>query len=473
MKVYTTFTEANLLAFIMDDDHGVYGSNASLFAGGTGTQSDPYIISNEEQFSNMKYYATSGFYFQLSANIGSYNEAVDYTTLIRGTTNDGVELANKDNQFKCNLNGNNYAIYLSYLPTLTNNVQGLLAYANSATIKNLKLIVIDDVYVASNVSNLNIGALIGNATNTTLDNVGVYANMILPHLTAGTARMIYVGGIIGISSGSTSFNNCRFEGNIKFNDEVSVYSGNNQIHAYVGGITAELNSTGSNNVSFKRCINMANLSGTIVGGIVARSDYSLENCVNVGNISVLRSSSSVPQAGGIVGVLTLSNRSVSMVNCYNRGNILVHLLSSAQNSYAGGILGKIDQAENYAENSANLVIANNFNGGIVSNNSTTYKAVLGWIAGHTNSTNVRIINSYNFCLDQTGAPSIVGAVGNKPITNQSAKSNNEPIDESIISNSGTNSIGSFFNSGTYIHSFQLSNGKILINNLSETQSVLG
>ena len=464
-----------LLTFISDERYSVYGSNASLFSGGTGTQSDPYIISNEEQFSNMKYYSTSGFYFQLSANIGSKGDYVDYLTLVQGSNADGVKLASLGNEFKCTLNGNNKIIYLSNLPTLSDSVQGLFAYTNNATIKNLTIIMDAEdnpINVASDVANLKLGTLIGSATNTIIDGVSVYARMVLPHITAqATARMIYVGGIVGASSGNTSFNNCRFEGSIKFAEDALAYSGENKIHAYVGGITAELTSTGTNNVPFKRCINMAELSGTIVGGIVARSDYSLENCVNIGNISVLRSSSSVPQAGGIVAVMTLSNKKVSIVNCYNRATIISHLLTSAQNSYAGGILGKIDKAENYSD-VAYLVVANNFNAGVIKNNSTIYKSTLGWLIGHTNSTTVNVINSYNFCMDQTSAPSIVGAVGNVSINNQYAKPNNAPIDESVISNSGTNSVGSFFNNSTYVHSFQVSNGKLTIVNLNETQSVL-
>ena len=138
------------------------GTTSVIFANGTGTKADPYIINNGAQLSylakltNANGNLTKGKYYKLDADIRLNADSVltsDYA--INGTPTNVWEPIGKDenHKFQGVFEGNNHTISALYMPSASNG--GFFGYTNNATVRNLSLV---DAYVRGG----NTGALISN-----------------------------------------------------------------------------------------------------------------------------------------------------------------------------------------------------------------------------------------------------------------------------------------------------------------------
>lgn len=263
---------------------------ADSFAGGTGTESDPYLISTAEELARMAYlinntsnYSTS--HFQLTDDI----DLSDYWWTPIGTTT---------NVFAGNFNGAGYKIYRIYTPSMSQNNVGLFgvvsgnenAYANISNVE-VKQGIIQGYQ--------NVGSIVGSGSYLNIDNVK--GSVIIYGETNN------VGGIIGQAASNVRITYSSSECN------VISFSGDN-----VGGISGF-----GGEIEF--CSSLSGVGGeNNVGGLVGSASQNVENSYNRGAIAGRTSN-----AGGLVGNL---QENVTAATSYNTGFV------SSRNG-AGGIVG--------------------------------------------------------------------------------------------------------------------------------------
>ena len=152
--------------------------------------------------------------------------------------------------------------------------------------------------------------LFGYVTSATIKNLSVEGVV--------KSAYTYVGGLIGSTRGTT-VENCSFRGTVEYTGTSSSAS------TYAGGLIGGNQSTAS---AIKNCVNMANVTGNTVDGILGNSGQTTKvtNCYNTGTITGLISGG---RSGGIVGLFSAGEVS----SCYNLGTI-----AGASNT-PGGIYG--------------------------------------------------------------------------------------------------------------------------------------
>ncbi len=283
------------------------GRRGDSFAGGTGTEDDPYLISTAAELAGLSYlvysgttdsrysqyisgdYYFTGAYFKQTANI----DLSDYYWQPIGINYDrsGSTLRH---YFAGNYDGGGYTVSGIYTPEGTGNAysyQGLFGY----------------VY-GQNAS-----------TMATISNVGVINSDIYGYND--------VGGVVGYLTSNSSISNCYNTGNV---------TGSSDVGGVVGYARSVVN-----------CYNTGNVTGSsYVGGVVGdTSGAVITNCYNTGNVT------GSGYTGGIVGYAR------SVVNCYNLGDVTA--------GTAGGIIGYVSSISGVPS-----LVSGNYNlGGIEANNA--------------------------------------------------------------------------------------------------------
>lgn len=299
------------------------GTIDTHFGGGTGTQSEPYLIESASQFAYFAYRVNNGFgsgqgnitdtctYYKLMIDIdlnrilwtpiGYYNSSADQYSF--GGYFDG------NGHYISNLNVNMAVKNESRL--------GLFGYCTSATITNLRIIGNSTISnsLGSSASTIYLGSIVGYGINVTIKNCHSNTN-----ISSYYVAVSYCGGIIGQTfnnyTGTSIISECSNSGSISYDS--GIYSSNN---AYSGGIIGKME-TGV--------------------GVRGANDYAVNiiNCYNVGQITTNCSNNSY--AGGIAGS---SNSGIfTITNCYNSGKI-----NAANNSSYSGTGGIIGPYTNYGQ----------------------------------------------------------------------------------------------------------------------------
>ena len=251
------------------------------------TAGKTYYLSDIDDITNLASLVNSG---KDTTNV-TFVMANDIDMSILGTLSETC-IIGKDsfNAFKGTFLGNGYEIKnLSYEVSDTGSFGylGLFGYTNGATIKDLGL---SNVTISNHNHANAVGALIGNAINSTIENCYVSGGSINHKMDVKTSS--YVGGLVGTSDDS-SINNCF-----------------SSIDIYVGGKSDTLGYTGG-----------------LVGG---SGSSSISNSYSLGNIT----QNAAGIIGGFVGIITGSS---SIKNCYSMGN--VKSTNSANNDSVGGFVG--------------------------------------------------------------------------------------------------------------------------------------
>ena len=414
--------------YVFWTDAGIY---AESFAGGDGTEDNPYLISTSAQLARLAYLINNSstnedyrkLYYKQTTNldmsaywwnaIGEYNRS-DYKTYY----------------FRGNFDGGGYTISGLYTqPGTSSNYsnQGLFGYV-SGTSSSVYAEVHDVGIIDSNIRGYQyVGAIIGSASS--------YTKIYNCYNESSVSGYENIGGIVGYSSQYGSYENCYNEGTI-----VGSYSS-------VGGIAGEcLNNTKINNCYNEgkiRCksggaggiaasistgceISNSYNTGEIygggaggAGGIVRTcgSNSSIDSCYNLGfirgssEVGGIAGSSSGPgikksynegevlglldKIGGIAGSIgSVSSNIASVNNCYNNANV-----TSQGGEYVGGIVGRM---------SSNSSIYLCYNKGNVSG----YDVVGGILGGIYLSSNTEVVNNFNVGAVTASGSSIGGVIGN-------------------------------------------------------------
>lgn len=315
---------------------------AASFAGGSGTEEDPYQIGTAEQLAllaklvsekNEEY--VSAFYVQTQdiamndvSDLDSWNEKAPD----RGWTPIGTKYTT---DFQGNYDGGGYRIsgmYIYYVNDAKYMDVGLFGCIYKGCVKNVNLV---DSYVYS-AGEHRVAGIIGEAQYSQILNCTSNA-------TVETQDGIFVGGICGKAGNETRIENCENAGRIEGAGRT------NNILPELGGICGS---------SFCDIVNCRNTGAVIspyhAGGICGNVTGSIENCENSGTITAQKDAGGITANGGTVVQHCLNSGSVtgggyggvggivgvtsgSIESCTNEGKIS----SSGSSSTVGGIAGNL------------------------------------------------------------------------------------------------------------------------------------
>lgn len=287
------------------------GNYDTTFAGGTGTESDPYLISTARQLAGLAYNVNngtnySGVYFLQTANI---DLSAYWWTPIGSSSSI---------YFAGLYDGGKYTISGLFTQSGSESYSGLFGYtlgtsSSHAEITNVGI-------VDSNIQGRQYtGAVIGNANYTDISNC---------HNTGTVNTGDFVGGIVGYLYINSSISNCYNTGNISSSTS----------YANVGGIAGYAASAVTNSYNKGNITGSSSFSGTSnpggVGGIVGwKSQGDISNTYNTGSIS-----RGGYGTGGIVGYIS-APYICNISNSYNIGTVYIAAMYHTSGYFLGGIIG--------------------------------------------------------------------------------------------------------------------------------------
>ena len=273
---------------------------AQFSGSGTGTESDPYLIYNENQLAQIgNFLNQEGVYFRLQKDL-------DMTDWI-AENNPGqgwMPIGVSSSPFKGIFDGNNHKISGIFINRPSTDYVGFFGYVSLATIKNLT------IEYSSIKANEKVGGLAGFAEGCTIT-----GNKVIVTADDGITGSQATGGLVGLCSGS-NISGSSFVGNIIGADNVGGAIGYGQGSFTLDDVAATGNISGSSCVS--------GIAGYLNSGSAVTFVKAFSNCkiVNSGDYT-----------GGVVGYCTVGGIA-SMSNCSHLGDITA-------NNYVGGIVGAI------------------------------------------------------------------------------------------------------------------------------------
>ena len=283
------------------------GTIAENYAGGNGTQTDPYLIKTADQLARISQQVNNGIesykYYKLCNNIYLNDiSTVDLWSIV-APENEWTPIGSYSVPFRGNFNGDGHIIYGLYISTDAD-YQGLFGAAEGdQTIENLG---VESSYIKGNDY---IGSICGYRYGGGLLGTN---EMRKCHSNTTVIGKKFIGGILGYYAGDMivyRLTNCYNTGNI--NGEQCV-----------GGLVG-----GNMSISISNCYNVGNINGTNQVGGIAGKALSANLCWNTGEIS------GTNQVGGILGeAFYYGSTSSSITKCFNAGDI-------TGGSYVGGLLG--------------------------------------------------------------------------------------------------------------------------------------
>ena len=267
--------------------------NEAGFAGGSGTEEDPYQVAAPEQLNNVRNYLSS--YFIQICDIDMTDATSDGGTY----WNDGAgwkPIGDNSKKFTGNYNGAEYSIIGLYCNAA---YAGLFGYNNGGTIKNVNL-----TGTIEGGKNAFSGGVVAYNFKGTVINCINNADI--------TSSGTYAGGVIGYNTSSSDITDCYNYGNVVSSD-------------FAGGIVGS-----SQNAKISYCGNNGNITSTTktdtqvgYGGIAGKADKDITQCYNIGDVTSTvtnSTSSSTCCAIGVGGIVGLYNGS-TISDCFNTGKI--------------------------------------------------------------------------------------------------------------------------------------------------------
>lgn len=436
---------------------GVFGmpvnATTSEFAGGSGTETDPYLIETKYHLDNVRNHLDA--HYKMIADIvfteADFAEGGDFYNNGQGWEPIGTNI---NSPFSGYFDGNYKTIYGLSISIdddyYTGSIYAGLFGCNSGNISdlNIKYCTTSAIfYYGSDSTSPFVGSVAGH-------NSGIIKNCHTENVSITTTTRLNSDEIVEIYTGGISGYNTNIIEQCSVSGKVTGKSlENNPVYHYTGGIT------GCNSGNIKFCKNEATVSTDIdsihttayTGGIVAFNVIgNIENCCNMGEI---KSEAIIPSstrsvhavAGGIVASNSVSTDQIAIKNCFNNGYISAYSnaasytdisssTGSAASSYssasAGGIIGS-DGANTIIENCYNTsgvrasaysygayASAKSCSGGILGDSSTySSKYSLGYIRncyniGNNISSNASATKSSVACKG-----GIAGASSFRPINN--------------------------------------------------------
>ena len=306
------------------------GSIATAFAGGTGTESDPYQIADGAQLAYLASEVNKGqtyenSYFVLTADIDLVNN--DWTPI--GNSFADVLFDGPDYRlFAGNLDGKGHTISNISIGTestpLESDVFGLFG-ATGGKISNLNLDGVTICGIAKNVSGHVIGlagALAGSASGP-IENCHVTnLSMTMNTPDSGWTVAYWIGGLVGALDGSQYIEECSASG------KITEKSGKGSI----GGLIGELGRAATITYSHADValdVESVYSGGANVGGLIGKGngykdpETVISNCFATGNVK------GGAYSGGFAGSLY----GLNIKNCYATGDVTDAFVSMA--TFAG------------------------------------------------------------------------------------------------------------------------------------------
>ena len=309
------------------------GLSYSLFSGGRGTETNPYLIANSQQFIEIykRNLAGSNVYFKLTQDI-----TLDKDLII--TLADG-EIDFRSQTLYGNIDGNGHTLTLtadSFLETLTS-YDASTIYDNgifdkyfalfekidkNASISNLKVELNIDI-TSLNGTNLLISPLAlynyGHIENVTLNKITINN---LSGSAQNSTNAVFIGGIASVNYGTIKncTNNASFDFQMKQNFNLrfgySAITSFNDRSLQSSGVIENCFNNGSLNLTVAMQNNMSYLSGITLlnGGTIRRSG-------NDGDFAVGAISSGISFTTYQAGI-AYSNNYGNIQYCYNNGELL-------------------------------------------------------------------------------------------------------------------------------------------------------
>ena len=377
------------------------------------TKADGFMwVKDGEQLQAMNTNLSGNYAFRNSIDLNS--------TADKNVTFNSV--GDSNNAFTGNLDGLGNEVYGLHIDEKTDNT-GLFAKTDGATIRNFNLI---SGSITSKSENA--GAVVGNATNTVIENVkntinvtgtnnvggiiGTGSNVILNGVVnAGAIKgNSNVGGLAGsLTAGSTLKGESYNLGDIKGLDTTTTYSSN------IGGLVGSAShSTIGNKTGFQIYNHLDVEGGYNVGGIVGelKDSSTVQNVSNDGNVNA---------TGYITGYYNYHTNNKSIVSTANMNNF--EIASKDVNvANVGGIVGNSTGDTDIADSiKTTNIIKDVLNNGDVSakldtTTTTTNSNMPYYTAGNVggvvgSAVNTDISNATNKENDVRGAHNVGGIVG--------------------------------------------------------------
>ena len=294
------------------------GSIATAFAGGTGTESDPYQIADGAQLAYLASGVNQGQTYEnscfvLTADIDLANH--DWTP-IGNSFSDALFGGRDYSLFAGNLDGKGHTVSNISIGTestpLESDVFGLFG-ATGGKLSNLNLDGVTICGIAKNVSGYVIGlagALAGSASGSIKNCHVTNLNMTMNTPDSGVAAAYWIGGLVGALDGSQHIEECSASGTIKER------SGKGSI----GGLIGELGRAAK--ITYSRADVALDVTpdyrgGADVGGLIGKGNGKndpetvISNCYATGNVT------GGAYSGGFAGSLY----GLNIKNCYATGEV--------------------------------------------------------------------------------------------------------------------------------------------------------
>lgn len=307
-----------LPATALAEDSAWDGSIATAFAGGSGTENDPYQIDDGAQLAYLASEVNKGqtyenSYFVLTADIDLANH--DWTPI--GNSFSDALFGGKDySLFAGNLDGKGHTIFNISIGTestpLESDVFGLFG-ATGGKISNLNLDGITIYGTAKNVSGNIIGlagALAGSAGGP-IENCHVTnLSMTMNTPDSGMTAAYWIGGLVGALDGSQHIEECSTSG------KITEKSGKGSIGGLIGELGRAAKITYSH-ADVALDVTPDYRGGADVGGLIGKgngdtdSKTVISNCYATGNIT------GGAYSGGFAGSLY----GLNIKNCYATGEV--------------------------------------------------------------------------------------------------------------------------------------------------------
>ena len=263
------------------------GKAMAQFAGGNGTQSDPYLIATAEQFNKMANTATQGKYYKQTADL---------------TFNNNNETKFKEINFSGHYDGQGFSIKSD------NEQQGTLF--NEISGEEVKNLVIDGVTVSEDYPTSG-GLLCRKFSNGLIENITVTNCTCFTMTNSGQGDAVPSGGLIGIMSGGTVSNCC-----VKGTTITGRVVAGGLVGEMTGG-TVEYSSFTGDTVSAEFPVTSVFTRPCHAGGIVGMfNNGKINACYASGTIKV-ENGGDDSYACGIAGNYSHLSNSANISNCYN------------------------------------------------------------------------------------------------------------------------------------------------------------
>ena len=304
------------------------GSVASGFAGGNGTEGNPYLISTGAQ---LAYLETVAYKEGYSDKHYKLTNPID----LNGLEWEPISMSGYDFYF----DGNGYTVSNFKITKKNRSYAGLFSEVGRGTVANLGVTDFE-INVTSSYESY-AGGLAGYLYWSTIENCYAIGSVTL---TSG-AETVMVGGLVGYAQDTDAIRGCYSAGTVSGTSK--------QAYAYAGGLVGKTwskyssRTTLENNYSTAQVTAESNQKSSYAGGLVGSvslendSDLFITNSFTAGTVTAIAHTNyAYAASGGLAGSISIRyNGSVTLRGCYATGDIDALWGSSCYYTYNCHLVG--------------------------------------------------------------------------------------------------------------------------------------